>query len=1810
MSLSGRLRAAFWGWLFGWAGSLAMPLEGPALPWQYLKPPAETPGPSSRRSPLVLSEVQYHPAARSDGRNVQFIELFNSQVAFEDISGWSLRGAVAFTFPKNTILPARGYCVVAAQPADLRQAYPQLGQAGAAPVFGPFDGTNGLPNAAGTIRLHNRLGAVVFELEYRDEAPWPVGPDGGGPSLVLARPSYGERHPYAWGPSELPGGSPGGPEPARVPTPQEALVFNEVLAHTDAPARDFVEVYNYSDDAVDLSGCVLTDDPTTNRWVLPEGTRIGARGHLAWTSAQLGFALRASGESLFLYASNRTRLLDAIRFGPQELGVAWGRYPDGAARFSRLESATPNSPNALQRRASVVLNEIMYHPASELADDEYIELHNPGQVTVHLAGWRLEDGVRFTFPSDAEIAPGGFVVVAKNVAALSSNHPAASPRSWFGNFEGSLSGAGERLALTQPHVVWQTNRYGILSSNVLQVVVDEVTYGVGGRWGRWADGGGSSLERRDPEADGRLASNWTDSDETGKSPWVAIQATGPADNGNTAADALQILAHGAGEYLVDDVSVQVSNGTNRVVNGAFTSGVAGWTFQGNHLASMWEPAEGAAGPGSLRLRTSGPGTTGPNRAFTRITPVASGSSVTLKANVRWLKGAPALLVRLKGSYQEIPGYVLAARNLGTPGRTNTAYVSQPVPHIAEVSHFPVLPRASERVRITARIVDRAGLDSVELRYHSDTTPTTVSALPMVHAGAGWYTAELPPLSGFQQFHVVAVNARGGTVRFPDDAPQRECNIRYGDPLQSGVLGQYRLWVSRANVSRWTSRQPLSNDALDTTFVYGSTRAIYNAGSYYSGSPYHAPSYNSPTGNNCDYSVVLPSDDPFLGDTEINLLQPGNGGGDGTGQSEQHAYWIAGQLGLPYCNRRPVLVWFNGVRRGSVYDDAQQPNGDFIRQWYPEDAEGDLRKIQLWFEFDADGRTFQAVGANLGNYVSQGRKKLARYRWNWPRRSYGNNPNNFTNIYNLVDAVNTTQTGDRYTRVLEQATDVDEWFRTHVVEHLVGNNDSYSYGGGQNMYAYKPERAPWQLLIWDIDFAFAAADASSDMMGIGGANVGPINTHPPFARKYYQAMMDAVRGPLDTNRYIAVLDARYNGMRTNGATTVSSPAGIKTYLRLRRDYLIRLINNNSAPLALSASVSNGVTTSANLVTLSGTAPLDARTLTLNGRAIPVTWTSRTAWTARVPFPTGTNLVALSGIDGLGNLLTNPPVPLRVIVTGPTESPEGRIVISEILTDPGTALGASWLELHNTSTSTAYDVSGWRVEGIDYTVPPGTVLLAGGRLVIPSSRYLFNLTYGPQLPVLAGFEGRLNPNGEVLRLVQPGGAPDGDQIISELRYETRAPWPEAEPGASWQLIDAAQDIRRSANWLTASRSPGAGVVGQPATPGAANTGAHALPPLPALSLNEILPENLSTLRDSLGRYRPWLEVHNAGSTAQSLADCFLSTSSADLTAWRFPAESVVPAAGFLIVWLDGDAAVSTAAVPHTDFALGHSGTIYLSHILEGRIGGLDQLSFESPGPDRSLGDIPDGDLLRRQVLLSPTPGAANTLVAPVVQLFINEWLADNEAVRADPADGDYEDWFELYNAGSSPVRLDGFHLSNSPDNPTRFRIPAGYALPPGGHLLVWADGEPDQNAPARAVLHVDFRLNRGGDSIVLAGPGGEILDQVTFGGQRRDVSQGREPDGGVSVAFLGVPTPGTANPKPALPAVFTAVELLGDSTGLRFLGSPERRYVLQRRISVDDLTAPWIPVETLRTDVGGAGEFRIPRAVGIEVQFFRILTVVGD
>lgn len=213
---------------------------------------AESLGPSSRRTPLVISEIMYAPPPRSDGRNLKFIEIYNSQPWFQDLGGYRLTGAIDFTFPPGTQLAGNAFVVVANVPADLQVVY------GLTNVLGPY--VQDLPDDAGTVRLKHWSGGVLLEVKYASQSPWPGPATQVGHSLVLARPSLGQGNPRAWAPSARIGGSPGSVEPAGHPL--QGVVINEFLAKGNPGTLDFIEFYNLTPTTKDLSGCILTDDPS------------------------------------------------------------------------------------------------------------------------------------------------------------------------------------------------------------------------------------------------------------------------------------------------------------------------------------------------------------------------------------------------------------------------------------------------------------------------------------------------------------------------------------------------------------------------------------------------------------------------------------------------------------------------------------------------------------------------------------------------------------------------------------------------------------------------------------------------------------------------------------------------------------------------------------------------------------------------------------------------------------------------------------------------------------------------------------------------------------------------------------------------------------------------------------------------------------------------------------------------------------------------------------------------------------------------------------------------------------------------------------------------------------------------------------------------------------------------------------------------------------------------------------------------------------------------------------------------------------
>ncbi len=159
--------------------------------------------------------------------------------------------------------------------------------------------------------------------------------------------------------------------------------------------------------------------------------------------------------------------------------------------------------------------------------------------------------------------------------------------------------------------------------------------------------------------------------------------------------------------------------------------------------------------------------------------------------------------------------------------------------------------------------------------------------------------------------------------------------------------------------------------------------------------------------------------------------------------------------------------------------------------------------------------------------------------------------------------------------------------------------------------------------------------------------------------------------------------------------------------------------------------------------------------------------------------------------------------------------------------------------------------------------------------------------------------------------------------------------------------------------------------------------------------------------------------------------------------------------------------------------------------------------------------------------------NSLTA---QLYINEWMPDNDNYLTDQ-EGEYDDWFEIYNAGTVAVNLNGYFLSDDPAEPQLFQVVQNLLVPADGFLLLWADGDLDQGDN-----HVDFKLSANGESIVLSDPAGNLIHQVDFGPFPTDFSSGFFSDGSANQIIFEEPTPGTANngqavPEPLSPPLFT-------------------------------------------------------------------------
>jgi hypothetical protein len=1602
----------------------------------------------SRTTPIVFSEIMWKPAPRSDTNNCEFLEIYNSNPWFQDISSYQIVCAdMNYTFPAGTIIGGGAFLVIAASPASIQNVY------GITNVMGPY---NGSLKHSENLQLIDEHGSILLTVPYTDTFPWPVAADGTGHSIVLANPSYGEDDPRAWTISDIVGGSPGQME-CFHPSPLRNVVINELLPHSENPAiPQFVELYNHSTQSVDLSGCILTDDPATNKFVIPTGTIIGPAGFVSFSQQQLGFVLNGAGETLYFIKPDGSRVLDAVKFEAQADGVSYGRWPDGANDFYALQQRTPGTNNSPIIIGTVVINELMYDPISGNDADQYIELYNDGSNTANLGGWQFTAGVTYTFPTNTSLAPGGYLVVALNLTNLLAKYTNLTTANTLGNYGGKLSHKGERVALSMPESFFDTN--------TIYVVEDEVTYGTGGRWGQWSSGGGSSLELIDPRSNHRLAANWADSDESQKSAWVLVQNTGVLDNGANYESYIEHAQLGildVGECLVDNVQA-TWEGTNYVANSTFESGLANWSLQGCCVQSSLE-TPGYNSSYSLHVRSTDKFWPAENSCQVALNPnlMAAGDTVTLSYQARWIHGCAEPDFRLNGNWLEATTVLPIPNNLGTPGARNSTFVTNAGPALYCVSHTPAVPAANQSVVVTANVHDPDGVKSLALFYRIDPA-TSYTSVAMNDNGAGGdaiahdgvFSATIPGQAAntIVAFYLSAVDSLGATTRFPalltDNSPVRECVVMFGDGNPAGSFGVYHIWLTQTNVNRWANLADLSNEGNDFTFVYDNNRVIYNALGHFSGSPFHQE-FDTPVGNLCAYKWVFPADDQFLGATDFNKIhQPGNSPGDDPSlQREQTTWSFMRAVGVPWGYRRFVVVYANGNRRGPLMEDAQVPDSDMVKQYFPNDTGGFLYKMQPWFEFApfpsgySIGTTAEAYCYLLPYTTTGGVKKPARYRYNFEIRRTPDSYSDFTNAFSLIDAANSSASPN-YVANMENIADMENWMRVFAANHAAGNIDSFGTLISQNMYGYiGVNGTKYTLMPWDLNIDLGGPQSwppGQDLLVYDPSdpNLGQIFQTPAFLRMYWRAQQELVNGPLNVNLFTgALVNAKYDAFVANGLSVENPNTALLPWIASAQSSISQQL---AAINAQGFSVNTTVPVSNNLALLSGVAPVAVDAVWINGEAWPLIWTTLTNWTVAVPLHPGTNQLNVTAVDINNQLIAGYTNTVSAIYNGTVPSPIGNVVINEIMYNP-VVPGAPFVEFYNNSSNTTFDLSGWQMPALSYTFPNGAILGPNAFLVLAASQAAFAAAYGVTNTVFDVFPGSLAP-GQLLALIQPGGNGSSNAVVTEVMFDSVPPWPTNANGSgcSLQLIDPRQDNWRVGNWAV-NTTPG-----QTASPSTTNTVAKTLTPFPPLWLNEVEPNNLTGITNSAGQRAPWIELYNPSTNTVPLNGLFLADNFTNLGQWPFLTNAVISPGQFMVIFADGQTNLSTTNQLHTSFILPPiTGSLALSRFANSNWQVLDYLNYSNLLPDYSFGSFPDGQSFVRQVFSHPTPGGPNdgsTVPPPsfIPYLTAGSAYAQNFDTLPDPGSTSVNT--------ANPVTING--ITYSLPNPFDFAFPASATGATGG------------------------------------------------------------------------------------------------------------------------------------------------------------------
>lgn len=1239
---------------------------------------------------------------------------------------------------------------------------------------------------------------LMDEVSYGDRGDWPAGPDGSGYTLAKIEPRAGNGF-TNWATSKQVNGTPGA---ANFSSPGDAagpsVAFHELSGAADAVFQ--LELHNHGTSPVNLAGWRIRGGATS--YTLPAGS-LSAGGYLVIDETQLGFR-PAAGTPLFLLSPDR--LADGARVET----TLRARQAAGSGRWMVPTGPTFGAANAFAIEQNIVINEIL-HTAFDGGDEEWLELKNKGGTAMDLGGWALSGGISFAFPPGTSIPPGGFLVVAKDAAALLSKFPG---RPVIGSYAGRLGGSDR-----------------ILLEDANGNPADEVAYSDDAPCPVNADRGGSSMELRDAASDNAVPGAWGDSMTGHLGAWQNIVYQGVATDDGIGNDAFRDFMFGMldqGEVLIDDLSVRESPlGTNREFLEfrnfeSDTIGLppAGWRCLGNHGQGRTRVVADPDNPSNkcLRVVATGPTEDKHNRIETTFLDgrtVVVGRTYRITFRARWLSGSNQVNTRLYFNFLQSTALLEVGSLWGTPGVENSIVTANAGPAIQTLNHQPAAPAAGAAVTVSAHISDPQGLAVPQVRYRVGTGSWQTVAMSLNSTGR--YQATLPgqPAGTLVAFHVRAADVSGAVSDHPAGGESGGAFYRVanGDADTSGLRGNLRVLISpESEALLFSATNRMSNDTFPATVIEDEKFIYYGCRMRLKGS-----AFGRYAGTEFGYNIGFPAGRLFRGvHDSVSIERAGN-------MKEIVAKHLLNRAGGGYWSQYDDVAKVNGPGvSGIALIAASRTTDVFLQSLFPELSTGAVFNHELLYQpngtVDGNERSLKLnnpYNHDRGTYdlADRGIDKEA-YRWGWQIRGKRRD-DNYDSIVRLNRAF--ALSGPAFTAEISETIDVDQWMRTWAIMGLYGNDDQFGRLYAHNWRLYqRPTDGRLIALPWDLDRAFNLATNSPVVPT--GFEITDLFAVPAYKRAFDRHLLDLVRTTFNADYLGPWID--HLGLVTGESAEF---AGLSGYVGSRSGFALTTLPAQ-LPFAITTNGGNGFSTGNNTVVLTGNGWSDIATVSRDGISTPLLldWTGPTSWTATVNLNLGVNVISLTARNPQGVVVGTDQITITSSATS-IAATASNLVVSELHYNPlaatpgDVAAGYStgdfeYIELMNISPTQPVSLTNVRFDqGISYEFTGTIVLPPGGRAVLPRRSGAFARRH-PGVPVAGQFYVSSDPSvnqfsngGETITL----RAADG-QVIQSFAYDDVEPWPPEADGAGPSLVLIAPlanpDPNAPLNWRASTTPSG--------------------------------------------------------------------------------------------------------------------------------------------------------------------------------------------------------------------------------------------------------------------------------------------------------------------------------------------------------------------------------------------------------------------